>query len=128
MCFNKVGPEGCQTNILDGIGTVIAVWYSAMGSSTYGGLDGKGTGDYGEGGYYGGALLGGGFGSDGNVTADKSEYVLYRGTPNFRQYETSADQNRPRWYDNPFVNSAHTHVSIRLGHIRHDGQHTYPIV
>ena len=128
MCFNKVGPEGCQTNILDGIGTVIAVWYSAMGNSTYGGLDGKGTGDYGEGGYYGGALLGGGFGSDGNATDDKSEFVLYRGTPNFRQYETTGDVNRPRWYDNPFANSAHTHVSIRLGHIRHDGQHTCPTI
>ena len=97
-----------------------------MGSSTYGGLDGKGTGDYGEGGYYGGALLGGGFGTDGSAAADKSEFVLYRGSPNFRQYETSGDINRPRWYDNPFANSAHTHVSIRLGHIRHDGQHTHP--
>ena len=129
MSFNKVGPEGCETNMLDGIGTVIAVWYSAMGSSTYGGLDGKGSGDYGEGGYYGGALLGGGFGTDGNIGTDKSQYVLYRGSSNFRQYASnSEDVNRPRWYDNPMANNSHTHVNIRWGHIRHDGQHTCPTI
>lgn len=128
MCFNKVGPEGCQTNMLEGIGSVIAVWYSAMGSSSYGGFDGYGTGDFGEGGYYGGALLGGGYGSDGNDKSDKLGYVLYRGTPNSRQYETDGDKNRPRWFDNPFANYNHTHLSIRSGHIRHDGQHTHPTV
>ncbi|MBO7207393.1 MAG: hypothetical protein J6W10_07235, partial [Kiritimatiellae bacterium] len=127
MCFNKVGPEGCETNILDGIGTVIAVWYSSMGSSTYGGLDGKGTGDYGEGGYYGGAVLGGGFGSDQNAATDKSGYVLYRGIPNVRQFVNN-EEKRPRWYDNPIANNGHTHISIRWGNVRHNGQNTDPVL
>ena len=129
MSFNKVGPaDGVQTNMLEGIGTVIAVWYSSLGNSSYGGLDGRGSGSWGEGGYYGGALLGGGFGTDGNVNDIKNQYVLYRGTPNSRQYETSGDINRPRWYDNPFANNSHTHAAIRFGHIRHNGQHAAPTV
>ena len=126
MSFNKVGPEGVQTNMLDGIGTVIAVWYSAMGSSSYTGFDGNMTGNLGEGGYYGGALLGGGFGTDGSSSTDKSQYVLYRGTPNVRQYLSSGDPGRLRWYDNPFASGSHTHLSIRSGEIRHNGQTTSP--
>ena len=126
MSFNKVGPEGTQTNMLEGIGSVIAVWYSAMGNSSYGGLDGLGKGDFGEGGYYGGALLGGGFGSDGASNDDKSQYVLYRNAANSRQYLTAGDVGRPRWYDNPFASSVFAHVTMRQSSVRHNGQPTNP--
>jgi hypothetical protein len=128
MNFDKVAVDGgVSTNVLHNIGSVIAVWFSARGSSTYGGLDGKGTGDWGEGGYYGGALLGGGYGTDGGSATIKDQYLLYRGVPNDRQMETAADVNRPRWFDNAIANAAHTHVNIRQGHIRHNGQSTSPM-
>ena len=115
MSFNPVGPEGTTTNMLDGIGAVFAVWYSAAGS----GADGQG-------GYYGGALLGGGFGRDGINSNDKSQYVLYRTADNDRQSVAyDGDKGRYRWYDNPFVSSAHTHAAIQSGQLRQDGQAVY---
>jgi len=48
LVFNAVdATDNC--NRLDGIGSIIAVWHSE-----------RGTGDYGEGGYYGGQFVGGG--------------------------------------------------------------------
>jgi len=116
MSFNPVGPEGTTTNMLDGIGTVVAVWYSAVGD----GADGQG-------GYYGGALLGGGFGRDGIVATDKSQYLLYRLASNDRQAPSTVagDTGRPRWYDNPMYNTSHTHASILSGMVRQDGQHVF---
>ena len=126
MNFDKIVVEGgTSTNVLYNIGSIIAVWYSARGNSTYGGDDGQGTGDWGEGGYYGGAFLGGGYGTDGVAAADKHQYVLYRGG-NDRMSNTG-DVNRPRWYDTQIANSAHTHANIRYAHVRQNGQATTPM-
>ena len=127
MNFDKVVVDGgTSTNVLYNIGSIIAVWYSARGNSTYGGDDGRGTGDWGEGGYYGGALLGGGYGTDGvTLTTDKHQYVLYRGG-NDRMSNTG-DTNRPRWYDTLIANSSHTHANIRYSHVRQNGQATAPM-
>lgn len=116
MSFNKVGPAGFETNVLENIGTVVAVWYSAIN---------PGAAD-GEGGYYGGALLGGGFGTDGTSEIVKDQYVNYRGMPNDRTGITT-DGGRPRWYDNMLANSAHTHAALRYGWVRHNGQTTTPL-
>lgn len=116
MSFNKVGPAGFETNVLENIGTVVAVWYSAINPDT---ADG-------EGGYYGGALLGGGFGPDGTSATDKSQFVNYRGTENDRAGEEESGAYRPRWYDNPLANPAHTHAALRDGWVRHNGQMTSP--
>lgn len=126
LLFDKVVQDGCTpTNVLYNIASVIAVWYSEIGDSSYGGMDGLGVGNWGEGGYYGGALLGGGYGTKGDHPADRSQYLLYRGTSSFRQLNAT-DANRPRWYDNPMVNVAHTHYAITAGQIRHNGQMTSP--
>lgn len=85
MSFNKVGPAGSETNVLENIGTAVAVWYSAISPDA---TDG-------EGGYYGGALLGGGFGTDGTSATVKDQYVNYRATPNDRTGITT-DSGRPR--------------------------------
>ncbi len=116
MSFNRVGPAGSETNMLENIGTVVAVWYSAINPDA---ADG-------EGGYYGGALLGGGFGTDGTSATVKDQYVNYRGTPNDRT-GSATDSGRPRWYDNTLANSAHTHAALRHGHVRHNGQTTTPL-
>ncbi len=116
MSFNKVGPAGFETNVLENIGTVVAVWYSAINPDT----------PDGEGGYYGGALLGGGFGPDGTSATDKSQFVNYRGTENDRAGEEESGAYRPRWYDNPLANPAHTHAALRDGWVRHNGQMTSP--
>lgn len=116
MSFNKVGPDGLETNVLENIGTVVAVWYSAINPDA---ADG-------EGGYYGGALLGGGFGTDGTSATVKDQFVNYRGTPNDRT-GSATDSGRPRWYDNTLANSAHTHAALRYGWVRHNGQTTTPL-
>lgn len=118
MSFNKVGPSGFETNVLENIGTVIAVWYSSVGDTADG-----------EGGYYGGALLGGGFGSDGvSPTIDKSQYVNYRGTGNDRAGAGESGSYRPRWYDSFLADPAHTHAALREGWVRHNGQMTSPVL
>ena len=118
LMFNAVGPEGLTTNMLDGIGTVVAVYYTA-----------KGPGANGEGGYYGGGLLGGGFGNDGSSNGDKTGYVLYRATADTRRtsYESTNDPDRARFFENPIANSSHTHYAIRQGLMRQEGQVTQPI-
>ena len=117
LMFNAVGPEGATTNMLEGIGTVVAVYYTA-----------KGPGTNGEGGYYGGGLLGGGFGTNGGVAGNRSGYVLYRSSENTRRTasENSGDTGRQRYYDNPIVNPNHAHYTIQQGTVRQEGQVTQP--
>lgn len=114
MSFNKVGPAGFETNVLENIGTVVAVWYSAINPDT----------PDGEGGYYGGALLGGGFGTDGTSETVKDQYVNYRETANDRASAAESVSWRPRWHDNPLASSSHTHYALRAGWVRHNGQAT----
>ena len=117
LMFNAVGPEGFTTNMLDGIGTVVAVYYTA-----------KGPGANGEGGYYGGGILGGGFGGNAGAAGDRSGYVLYRNSENTRRTasENSGDTGRQRYYENPIANSSHSHYTIQDGTVRHEGQVTQP--
>ena len=117
LLFNPVGPEGTTTNMLSGIGSAFAVYYTA-----------KGSGFAGEGGYYGGGILGGGFGNDGSSSGNKSGYVLYRFVTDTRRTsaENSSDTGRHRFFANPVANSAHTHYAIRNGLLRQNGQVTQP--
>ena len=117
LLFNPVGPEGATTNMLDGIGSMFAVYYTQRGS-----------GANGQGGYYGGGILGGGFGGDG-LAGGKTGFVLYRGVTDTRltSSENSGDVGRNRFFENPIANSSHTHYAIRQGLLRHDGQVTQPI-
>ena len=117
LMFDAVGPDGLTTNMLDGIGTIVAVYYTA-----------KGSGANGEGGYYGGGLLGGGFGSHGADNNNRSGYVLYRASTDKRRTssENSGDIGRQRYYENPIANISHTHYAIQSGTIRQEGQVTQP--
>ena len=131
MFFDPVAVEGgTATNVLRNIGTVVALWYSASGDGTPSKL---GDGAWGEGGYYGGALLGGGYGTDGMDANDKSGFVLYRETGtgskpgNSRALKVESGTYRPRWIDTPLANSSHTHHAIRDGLVRQDGQSTFPV-
>ena len=117
LLFDPVGPEGATTNMLAGIGSVFAVYYTA-----------KGSGFAGEGGYYGGGILGGGFGNNGDGSGDKSGYVLYRFVTDSRRTgaENSGDTGRHRFFANPVANSSHSHYAIRNGLLRQNGQTTQP--
>ena len=108
LLFNPVGPEGATTNMLEGIGSVFAVYYTARGSGD----------PFGEGGYYGGGFLGGGFGT-------KPGYALYRSTSNSRQLAGETGSYRPRWYENAIFGSS-TYFAWLEGIIRQDGQVTRP--
>ncbi|MDD3545753.1 MAG: hypothetical protein PHG96_10410, partial [Kiritimatiellae bacterium] len=106
LVFNAVeATDNC--NRLDGIGSIIAVWHSA-----------RGTGDYGEGGYYGGQFVGGGYsfagGTDGIMWGRDT-------TTQARQVDAESGSYRPRWFDNTFFQASHTHLANQNAVVRHDG-------
>ncbi len=109
LVFNAVeATDDC--NRLDGIGSIIAVWYSA-----------RGTGDYGEGGYFGGQFVGGGYsfpgGTDGIMWGRDVNTLV-------RQVNAESGTYRPRWFDSAFFQASHTHTANQNAVVRHDGMPT----
>lgn len=110
MAFNAFLAEGASvaSNELANIGTVIAVYFTDWGD-----------GIKGEGGYYGGGLLGGGYGYNG-LGFWKGGYLCYRSHDDVRTLVPESGP-RYRWIDNPMVNSSHTHKSWISGTFWHNG-------
>ena len=113
MAFNAYTAAGASvaSNELANIGTVIAVYFTDWGEGVHG-----------EGGYYGGSFLGGGFGyNEEEGGAFKAGYLCYRNANDLRTLQTEGGSVRNRWIDNPMANSSHTHKSITWGSFWHNG-------